>query len=125
MNFSDIQLADKALWSRIQQAWKNGDYGSISPIISEEQLTGKGLTADVLNALTTKIVEVENLSDPTYAADRIQVLRQPPKEIGVDEVYFEVTNWPYTWAEVDGLNYTFTTVDSLGFTWAQADRGGW
>ena len=125
MKFSDIQLADKALLARVQEAWKNGDYGSISTIINNEQLINKGLTADVLNALTSKIVDVENLSDPTYAADRIQVVRQLPEQIGVDEVCFEVTNWPYTWVEVDGLNYTFTLVDNLNLTWAQADKGGW
>ena len=125
MKFSDIQLADKALWAQIQQAWKNGDYSAIASLVSNDQLDGKALSANALNALTEKIVEVENLSDPSYAADRIQVLRQPPQQINVGEVYFDATNWPYTWAEVDAQEYTFGDIDNLGLTWAQADKGGW
>lgn len=125
MKFSDIQLADKSLWTQIQRGWKNGDYNVVENLVADEQLSGKRLSADTLNELTAKIIEVENLSDPSYAADRIQVVRQLPKQIGVNEVCFEVTNWPYTWFEVDGLNYTFTTVDNLNLTWVQADKGGW
>lgn len=122
MKFSDIQLADKSLWTQIQRGWKNGDYNVVENLVADEQLSGKRLSADTLNELTAKIIEVENLSDPSYAADRIQVVRQLPKQIGVNEVCFEVTNWPYTWFEVDGLNYTFTTVDNLNLTWVQADK---
>lgn len=125
MKFSDIQLADKTLWAQIQQAWKNGDYGAIASLVSDEQLEGKGLNADALNALTAKIVEVENLSDPSFSADKIQLVRQLPTTADVGEVYFEVTNWPYTWAEVDAQGYKFSDIDNLGLTWAQADKGGW
>lgn len=126
MKFSDIQLADKALWQQIQEEWGKGNFASAQAIMSNTQLDKKVLTAKSLNDLTDKIVEVEQLNDPTYANDRIKIERQVPTDLTTGQVYFEWTNSPpYTWAEVDARNYTFADVDALGINWAYADRGGW
>lgn len=126
MKFSDIQLADKALWQQIQKEWGKGNFASAQTIMSNTQLDKKVLTAKSLNDLTDKIVEVEQLNDPTYANDRIKIERQVPTDLTTGQVYFEWTNSPpYTWAEVDARNYTFADVDALGINWAYADRGGW
>lgn len=126
MKFSDIQLADKALWQQIQEEWSKGNVDSAQAIMSNTQLDKKVLTAKSLNDLTDKIVEVEQLNDPTYANDKIKVERQTPTDLTTGQVYFEWTNSPpYTWAEVDARNYTFADVDALGINWAKADRGGW
>lgn len=126
MKFSDIQLADKALWQQIQEEWGKGNVDSAQAIMSNTQLDNKVLTAKSLNDLTDKIVEVEQLNDPTYAKDKIKVERQTPTDLTTGQVYFEWTNSPpYTWAEVDARNYTFADVDALGINWAKADRGGW
>lgn len=126
MKFSDIQLADKALWQQIQEEWSKGNVDSAQAIMSNTQLDKKVLTAKSLNDLTDKIVEVEQLNDPTYTKDKIKVERQTPTDLTTGQVYFEWTNSPpYTWAEVDARNYTFADVDALGINWAKADRGGW
>lgn len=126
MKFSDIQLADKALWQQIQEEWSKGNVDSAQAIMSNTQLDKKVLTAKSLNDLTDKIVEVEQLNDPTYANDKIKVEPQVPTDLTTGQVYFEWTNTPlYTWAEVDARNYTFADVDALGINWAYADRGGW
>jgi hypothetical protein len=126
MKFSDIQLADKTLWQQIQEEWSKGNVDSAQAIMSNTQLDKKVLTAKSLNDLTDKIVEVEQLNDPTYAKDKIKVERQVPTDLTTGQVYFEWTNSPpYTWAEVDARNYTFADVDALGINWAYADRGGW
>ena len=126
MKFSDIQLADKVLWQQIQQEWSKGNIDSAQAIMSNTQLDKKVLTAKSLNDLTDKIVEVEQLNDPTYAKDKIKVERQTPTDLTTGQVYFEWTNSPpYTWAEVDARNYIFADVDALGINWAYADRGGW
>lgn len=126
MKFSDIQLADKTLWQQIQEEWSKGNFASAQSIMSNAQLDKKVLTAKSLNDLTDKIVEVEQLNDPTYANDRIKIERQVPTDLTTGQVYFEWTNSPpYTWAEVDARNYTFADVDALGINWAAADRGGW
>lgn len=126
MKFSDIQLADKALWQQIQEEWGKGNFAFAQAIMSNTQLDKKVLTAKSLNDLTDKIVEVEQLNDPTYANDRIKIERQVPTDLTTGQVYFEWTNSPpYTWAEVDARNYTFADVDALGINWAYADKGGW
>lgn len=126
MKFSDIQLADKTLWQQIQDEWGKGNFASVQAIMSNTQLDKKVLTAKSLNDLTDKIVEVEQLNDPTYANDRIKIERQVPTDLTTGQVYFEWTNSPpYTWAEVDARNYTFADVDALGINWVYADRGGW
>ena len=126
MKFSDIQLTDKTLWQQIQEEWSKGNVDSAQAIMSNTQLDKKVLTAKSLNDLTDKIVEVEQLNDPTYANDRIKIERQVPTGLTTGQVYFEWTNSPpYTWAEVDARNYTFADVDALGINWAYADRGGW
>jgi hypothetical protein len=126
VKFSDIQLADKTLWQQIQEEWSKGNFASAQAIMSNAQLDKKVLTAKSLNDLTDKIVEVEQLNDPTYANDRIKIERQVPTDLTTGQVYFEWTNSPpYTWAEVDARNYTFADVDALGINWAAADRGGW
>lgn len=126
MKFSDIQLADKTLWQQIQEEWGKGNFASAQAIMSNTQLDKKVLTAKSLNDLTNKIVEVEQLNDPTYANDRIKIERQVPTDLTTGQVYFEWTNSPpYTWAEVDARNYTFADVDALGINWAYADKGGW
>lgn len=126
MKFSDIQLADKALWQQIQEEWSKGNVDSAQAIMSNTQLDKKVLTAKSLNDLTDKIVEVEQLNDPTYTNDKIKVEPEAPTDLTTGQVYFEWTNSPpYTWAEVDARNYTFADVDALGINWAKADRGGW
>lgn len=92
MKFSDIQLADKALWQQIQEEWGKGNVDSAQAIMSNTQLDKKVLTAKSLNDLTDKIVEVEQLNDPTYAKDKIKVERQAPTDLTTGQVYFEWTN---------------------------------
>ena len=94
MKFSDIQLADKALWQQIQEEWGKGNVDSAQAIMSNTQLDKKVLTAKSLNDLTDKIVEVEQLNDPTYAKDKIKVERQVPTDLTTGQVYFEWTNSP-------------------------------
>ena len=96
MKFSDIQLTDKALWQQIQEEWSKGNVDSAQAIMSNTQLDKKVLTAKSLNDLTDKIVEVEQLNDPTYAEDKIKVERQAPTDLTAGQVYFEWTNNPYT-----------------------------
>lgn len=122
MKFSDIQLADKTTWENYKTAWGNSDFTTALAT----NLPKKKLTAELLNDLTDKIVEVENLNDPDYANDRIRVSPQVLKDLSTGEVYFEWTNAPsYTWAEVDARNYTFAEVDALDINWEYASKRGW
>lgn len=91
MNFKDIQLTDKDLWAQFQSLYQSGDYASALSLLQNAQLTNKGLTADVLNAITAHLVQVENLNDSTFKADRPPVqTNQPTQTTG--QLWFQVTN---------------------------------
>lgn len=124
MRFQDIQLKDKELWGQFQAMCQAGDYDSALAFLQNTQLNNKALTAEILNALTDYIVQVEQLNDPNFKADKIQLSKRPPAGMTSGQVYFR---WlaPYLFNEVDALGYTFNDVDNLGLTWRYADRGGW
>ena len=91
MKFTDIQLTDKELWAQFQSLYQSGDYASALSLLQNAQLTNKGLTADVLNAITAHLVQVENLNDSTFKADRPPVqANQPTQTTG--QLWFQVTN---------------------------------
>lgn len=91
MNFKDIQLTDKELWAQFQSLYQSGDYASALSLLQNTQLTNKGLTADVLNAITAHLVQVENLNDSTFKADKPLVqANQPTQTTG--QLWFQVTN---------------------------------
>ena len=91
MNFTDIQLTDKELWAQFQSLYQSGDYTSALAMLQNTQLNNKALTADVFNALTAYLVQVENLNDPNFKADKILVqANQPIQTVG--QMWFQVTN---------------------------------
>lgn len=91
MKYTDIQLTDKELWTQFQSLYKSGDYASALAILQNTQLNNKALTADILNALTDYIVQVEQLNDSTFKTDKILCqVNQPAQTTG--QVWFEVSN---------------------------------
>ena len=94
----------------IQSLYQSGDYASALAFLQNTQLNNKALTAEILNALTDYIVQVEQLNDPNFKADKIQLSRRPPTGMTSGQVYFR---WlaPYLFNEVDALGYTFNEVE--------------
>ena len=91
MNYKDIQLTDKELWAQFQSLYQSGDYTSALALLQNTQLNNKALTADIFNALTDYIVQVEQLNDSTFKADKIPCqVSQPTQSTG--QVWFAVTN---------------------------------
>ena len=91
MNYKDIQLMDKELWAQFQSLYQSGDYASALSLLQNSQLKNKALTADILNSLTDYIVQVEQLNDSTFKADKIPCqVSQPTQSTG--QVWFAVTN---------------------------------
>ena len=91
MKFKDIQLTDKELWAQFQSLYKSGDYVSALAMLQNTQLDNKALTADILNALTDYIVQVEQLNDSSFKADKIPCqVNQPTQSTG--QVWFQVSN---------------------------------
>lgn len=91
MKFKDIQLTDKELWAQFQSLYQSGDYASALALLQNSQLSGKSLIADVLNATTDYLVQVENLNDPDFKADRPVVQSSQPVQ-STGYLWFQVTN---------------------------------
>ena len=91
MKFKDIQLTDKELWAQFQSLYQSGDYVSALSLLQNSQLSGKGLAADVLNTITDYLVQVENLNDPDFKADRAVVQSSQPVQ-AAGYLWFQVTN---------------------------------
>ena len=91
MKYTDIQLTDKELWAQFQSLYKSGDYASALAMLQNTQLNNKALTADILNALTDYIVQVEQLNDSTFKTDKIPCQVNRPTQL-TGQVWFEVTN---------------------------------
>ena len=91
MNYKDIQLTDKELWAQFQSLYQSGDYASALSLLQNSQLSGKSLIADVLNAITDYLVQVENLNDPNFKADRPVVQSSQPVQ-STGYLWFQVTN---------------------------------
>ena len=91
MNYKDIQLTDKELWAQFQSLYQSGDYASALTLLQNTQLNNKALTADILNALTDYIVQVEQFNDSTFKTEKIPCqVNRPTQSTG--QVWFEVTN---------------------------------
>ena len=91
MNYKDIQLTDKELWAQFQSLYQSGDYANALAMLQNTQLKNKALTADILNALTDYIFQVEQLNDSTFKTDKILCqVNQPTQSTG--QVWFQVTN---------------------------------
>ncbi len=91
MNYKDIQLTDKELWAQFQSLYQSGDYVNALTLLQNSQLSGKGLVADVLNAITDYLVQVENLNDPDFKADKVVVQSSQPVQ-SAGHLWFQVTN---------------------------------
>ena len=91
MKYTDIQLTDKELWVQFQSLYKSGNYTSALAMLQNTQLKNKALTADILNALTDYIVQVEQFNDSTFKTEKIPCqVNRPTQSTG--QVWFEVTN---------------------------------
>ena len=91
MNYKDIQLTDKELWAQFQSLYQSSNYASALSLLQNSQLSGKGLVADVLNAITDYLVQVENLNDPNFKANRPVVQSSQPVQ-STGYLWFQVTN---------------------------------
>ena len=91
MKYTDIQLTDKELWAQFQSLYKSGDYASALAMLQNTQLNNKTLTADILNALTDYIVQVEQFNDSTFKTEKILCQVNQPTQI-TGQVWFQVTN---------------------------------
>lgn len=90
MKYQDIHLADKAKWRQFVTLWQSGGYEAAINLLSDTELTNKIVNAEVLNAITSQVVQLEENDDLTFKDDIIKVSPTPPTGIKQGQVYFEV-----------------------------------
>lgn len=89
MKYQDIHLVDKAKWRQFVTLWQNGSYDAAINLLSDTELKDKIVNAEVLNAITSQVVHLEENDDPTFKDDIIKVSPTPPTGIKQGQVYFE------------------------------------
>ena len=89
MAYQDIQLTDESLRTQYVNYWITDNYTNALALLQNSQFTDKVNNATMWNSITTALTNVENLSDPTFKSDRIQVASTPPT-LTSGEVYFQI-----------------------------------
>lgn len=89
MNYLDIQLEDEATRQQFMSYMNKGQYQAALDLLTA-QFQPKAMTAQTLNSLTDKIVQVENLNDTNFKNNKIKVSATPPEGLPVGGVYFEI-----------------------------------
>nr|DAF50289.1 MAG TPA: hypothetical protein [Siphoviridae sp. ctBCr48] len=87
MNYQDIHASDIDSWKSFREKYQSGDFAGAQAIA--QTLTNTQMNAQALNDLFNFIVETEQLSDPTFKSDIIQVSMTAPPDLQVGRMYFK------------------------------------
>ena len=88
--YQDLHLTDIDLNTQFKQYMSTGQYEAALAILQNDQLTDKMVVADLFNYVTSRIVAVQSMSDPTFKQDVIKVATQPPAGMTSGQVYFKL-----------------------------------
>ena len=87
MHYQDIHASDIDSWKLFREKYQSGDFAGAQAIT--QTLTNTQINAQALNDLFNFIVETEQLSDPTFKSDVIQVSTTAPAGLEVGQIYFK------------------------------------
>ena len=87
MHYQDIHASDIDSWKSFREKYQSGDFAGAQAIA--QTLTNTQINAQALNDLFNFIVETEQLSDPTFKSDVIQVSTTAPSDLQVGQMYFK------------------------------------
>ena len=90
MKYQDMHLSDVNLNTQFKQYMSAGQYEAALAILQNDQLTDKTVVAALFNYVTSRIVAVQSMSDPTFKQDVIKVATQPPVGMASGQVYFKL-----------------------------------
>lgn len=88
--YQDLHLTDVDLNTQFKQYMSAGQYEAALVILQNDQLTDKTVVAALFNYVTSRIVAVQSMSDPTFKQDVIKVATQPPAGMTSGQVYFKL-----------------------------------
>ena len=87
MHYQDIHASDIDSWKSFREKYQSGDFAGAQAIV--QTLTNTQMNAQALNDLFNFIVETEQLSDPAFKNDVIQVSTTAPANLQVGQMYFK------------------------------------
>ena len=87
MNYQDVHASNIDSWKSFREKYQSGDFAEAQAIA--QTLTNTQMNAQALNDLFNFIVETEQLSDPTFKKDIIQVSTTAPANLQVGQMYFK------------------------------------
>lgn len=90
MKYQDMHLSDVDLNEQFKQYMSAGQYEAALAILQNDQLTDKTVVAALFNYVTSRIVDVQSTSDPTFKQDKIKVATMPPVGMTTGQVYFKL-----------------------------------
>ena len=90
MKYQDLHLSDVDLNTQFKQYMASGQYEAALAILQNDQLTDKTIVAALFNYVTSRIVAVQSMSDPTFKQDKIKVATEPPAGMTSGQVYFKL-----------------------------------
>ena len=122
----DIHIVDTELWTAFQDYWDDGNYvAAVNLLNANQQLVTKYVSADWLNGLTALVYALENNSDPTFKANKINIGYIPPSlatggvyfqiEMGSGAIFNVATDVISTNATTVSINYSDTIVNMIAF----------
>lgn len=88
--YQDLHLSDVDLNTQFKQYMANGQYDAALAILQNDQLTDKAVVATLFNYVTSRLVDVQSISDPVFKQDKIKVATQPPSGMTSGQVYFKL-----------------------------------
>ena len=87
MNYQDIRASDIDTWKSFREKYQSGDFAGAQTIA--QTLINAQINAQALNDLFNFVVETEQLSDPTFKNNVIQVSPTAPSGLQVGQMYFK------------------------------------
>lgn len=87
MHYQDIHSSNIDSWQSFRTKYQSSDFAGAQAIA--QTLTNTQMNAQALNDLFNFIVETEQLSDPTFKSDVIQVSTTAPSNLQVGQMYFK------------------------------------
>lgn len=92
MQYQDIHLEDKALWSQYQQYMAAGQYTEALALLSNSKLANKEIVASLFNGLTTETVRLENQGkNSDFSKNTMTVAYSIPSGMTAGQCYCKLT----------------------------------
>lgn len=92
MQYQDIHIEDKALWSKYQKYMATGQYAEALALLENAKLANKEIVASLFNGLTTETVRLENQGkDSDFSKNTMAVAYNPPIGMTAGRCYCKLT----------------------------------